>query len=348
MKVNRIRPLIFWEGFPPCGVLIKKVVEHYGDDIVVLATRPLLPFSGLEQEMGGKIEWLSEPDEIWERRELYTDRNLIIHTGWYHSGWLRFDRYMKKNFGARVVVTVDHQFKGTLLQAIASIWFRLFLRRHFDAAFVPGRSGQRLMRFLGMPADRIYVGYYGAYEGIYRPGGPLDTRASEFLFVGQLIKRKSIDVLLDGFTKYRRAGGKWNLRILGEGPLRERCRGEGVIYAGFAEAEQTSERMRNARCFILISREEHWGTVLCEAAASGMLLISARSVGSSVDMLRPGINGVELPDISPESLMSALFYIENLESGLAEYGSQTSIGIAKGYTSDAYYAAFRRMVLQLL
>ena len=39
------------------------------------------------------------------------------------------------------------------------------------------------------------------------------------------------------------------------------------------------------------SYRDHWGTVLCEAAACGCLLIGSNQSGSSTDLIRCGING---------------------------------------------------------
>ena len=228
-QLAELKPLIFWEGFPPCGLMIKQVADLFGDRLVILGTRPAVPFEGLEAILGHRIEWLEHPDHIWERREEFADRNFIVHTGWAHKGWLRFDRWMKLR-GARVVTTVDNQFKGNLRQWVGSVWFRIWLRQHFDAALVPGRSAARLMRFLGMPAQRVFTGYYGAYEGIYSSGPPVAERREEFLFIGQLIERKGIDILLAAFAKYRRDGGTWTLRILGSGPMQTACSGDGIVF----------------------------------------------------------------------------------------------------------------------
>lgn len=335
-----LRPLIFWEGFPPCGLMIKQVADMFGDRLVVLGTRPAVPFEGLEAILGHRIEWLNHPDDIWERREEFSDRNFIVHTGWAHKGWLKFDRWMKKR-GARVVVTVDNQFKGNPRQILGAFWFRLWLRRHFDAALVPGRSATRLLKFLGMPADRIFTGYYGACEDIYKLGSPLPQRRKEFLFVGQLIERKGIDVLLQAFRIYRDGGGDWDLRIIGSGPLKRLCEGDGVVFEGFAQARVVAERMREARCFILPSREDHWPTAVCEAMASGMAVITSRWVGSAEDLVRNGINGWTVTKMLPSELHSALALVGNWSDANLSNAQEVSAGLAAGYRSGTYLAAFQ-------
>lgn len=334
-----IRPLIFWEGFPPCGLLTQEVVRHYGDGLCLLGTRAAVPFEGLEELLGRQIDWLNNPNDIWERREEFADRNFIVHTGWAHPGWLKFDRWARQR-GAKVVVAVDNSWKGNLRQWTGAAWFRLHLRSHFDAAIVPGRSATRLMRFLGMPADRIFTGYYGAHEAIYRLGQPLSERRAEFLYVGQLIYRKGVDVLIEAFRRYREGGGTWNLRIIGSGPLKDRCTGDGVIFEGFGQARHVAQRMAEARCFILPSREDHWGTVVCEAMACGTPVIASRWVGAAEDLIRSGINGWVFNEMTPVALAQAMEAVSSWGPEQQQNAQRTATGLANGYGAGSYYAAF--------
>jgi glycosyltransferase involved in cell wall biosynthesis len=223
----------------------------------------------------------------------------------------------------------------------------MFLRSYFEAAFVPGKEGVKLLNFFGMPINKIYVGNYGASEDIYFDQKPITSRNKEFLFVGQLIKRKGIDILLEAFRQYQTRGGTWKLRVIGDGPYYEQCSGDGIIRDGFVQPNQVCSAMNDARVFALVSRDEHWGTVVCEAAACGMGLITSRSVGSSCDLVRNGINGIELATLEISELVKAFFYFEKLDHDLLTNASKVSKGIAQGYNSLAYYASFRKMILDL-
>jgi len=342
-----IRPIIFWEGFPACGLLLKEVIRHFGSDLVITATRPAVPFENLETLLGHNILWLENANDIWERKEEFKDRNFVVHTGWNHQGWLKYDGYVKKKNDAKVVVVVDNNFKKNFRQLLGAFYFRWFLKNYFDAAFVPGREGQKLMQFLGMESHRIYVGNYGAYEQIYKDTYAIEDRENEFLYVGQLTKRKSVDVLIEAFDMYRKKGGKWNLRILGSGELYRLCEGDGIVFEGFTQPHTVAEKMNRAKVFLLISREDHWGTVVCEAAACGMNLITTKTVGATVDIVRNNINGLVLESINAECLADAFRYYEQLDEALLMNGSKVSKGVAQGYDSYAYYAAFMKMTYDL-
>ncbi len=343
----KIKPIVFWEGFPACGLLLTQVIKHFKGNIIITATKPVVPFENLEKILSHEIIWLDNPNDIYDRKDEFDDRNFVMHTAWAHKGWLQYDNFIKTKNGAKVIVVVDNHFKNNLRQKVGAIYFRLFLNKYFDAAFVPGREGQKLMKFLGMPEDKIYVGNYGAYEEIYKDTNPIEQRENEFLYVGQLNIRKSVDILMDAFSTYRKNGGSWNLRILGSGELKNICNGDGVIFEGFTQPHKVVEKMNNAKVFLLISREDHWGTVVCEAAACGMNLITTKTVGATVDIVRNNINGVVLDKISSNSLVDAFNYYEQLDTELLVNGSKVSKGIAKGYDSFAYYTAFMKMIYDL-
>ncbi len=343
-----IKPIIFWEGFPACGLLLKQVIKEFKDDLVITATKPVVPFQNLEELLGQKIIWLDDANDIWKRKDEFSDRNFVVHTGWVHKGWLKYDKFVKDKNSAKVVVVVDNHFKKNFRQFIGAFYFRLILKKYFDAAFVPGREGQKLMKYLGMSEDKIYVGNYGAYEDIYKDSKAIEERNNEFLYVGQLNTRKSVDILIKAFNIYRKNGGTWSLRILGDGPLKNICKGNGIIFEGFTQPHDVSKKMNESKVFLLISREDHWGTVVCEAAACGMNLITTKTVGATVDIVRNNINGIVLDDIKPECLIDAFEYYEQINEDILINGSKTSKGISQGYDSYAYYSAFMKMTYDLM
>ena len=202
------------------------------------------------------------------------------------------------------------------------------------------------MSFFGMKRKNIYVGNYGAYEKIFNDTLCITKRNNEFLYVGQLNKRKSIDVLIEAFDLYRKNGGTWNLRILGSGELQDKCIGEGLIFEGFTQPHKVASKMNNSKVFLLISREDHWGTVVCEAAACGLNLITTNTVGATIDIVRNNINGIVLNNITAHSLVDSFNYYEQLDEKILLNGSKVSKGIARGYDSNAYYAAINKMIYE--
>jgi glycosyltransferase involved in cell wall biosynthesis len=70
--------------------------------------------------------------------------------------------------------------------------------------------------------------------------------------------------------------------------------GLAVVAGGLGE-EQLAQRYVDADVFALLSRQETWGVVVNEAAASGLPLVLSDRVGAAYDLLRDGENGYLVP-----------------------------------------------------
>ena len=342
---RQLSVLFFWEGFPPCALLLVELKKKLGNNLTILATKANVNFPDFDSLYPNlNITWLNSADQIWEFKDLYQNYNIIVHTGWAHSKWLKFSRWMKKNNNSKIYLTVDNIFTGKFRQYLGAIYFRFKLKNIYDGVFVPGNDSKKYLEFLGMPSNKIFFGYYGAFEDIYFSNSVVHDRNEEFFFVGQLIYRKGLDTLLKAYKLYREQGGKWNLRISGSGPLEKLCTGEGIIFDKFLSPVECASKMRNSRCLILPSKDEHWGTVVCEAAACGMTLLLSNNIGSSIDLLRNGINGYSFETNSEIDLSKKMHSISNWDFDRTINASIISTSISKAFDSKSFCNGFLSMI----
>lgn len=129
-----------------------------------------------------------------------------------------------------------------------------------------------------------------------RPGVSDEVR---FLFCGQMIRRKGIDLLVGAFARLVEAGLRVKLVLVG----RVDREGEAVLEAvaarvrkrvecvGFVAPEGLPDWFGGADVFVLPSRREGWGVVVNQAAAAGLPLILSDAVESGDEWLEPGENG---------------------------------------------------------
>ena len=117
-----------------------------------------------------------------------------------------------------------------------------------------------------------------------------------------------------------------------------------LIFDNFLDPNSCATIMKNSKCFILPSRDEHWGTVVCEAAASGMLLLLSTKVGSSEDLLRNGINGYFFETDSDMDLSKKMALISSWDNTRQVIASNVSISISKAYDSKSFYNGFLSMI----
>jgi glycosyltransferase involved in cell wall biosynthesis len=176
--------------------------------------------------------------------------------------------------------------------------------RGYDVAFVSGQKAAEYARRIGFPRNRVFTGLYTCDTRLFRTVG-LERHASgaseewprRFLFVGQFITRKGLDILIDAYRQYRKGTtDPWELWCAGTGPLRSLLDGvEGVRVMGFLTPDECAAAMGRAGALVLPSRIDHWGVVIHEATCAGLPVIASRNCFAAVDLVQDGINGFIFP-----------------------------------------------------
>ena len=130
---------------------------------------------------------------------------------------------------------------------------------------------------------------------------------TRYLFVGRLIERKGLDVLLEAFAGV--AGGE--LEIAGDGPLRPMveaaaARDPRIRYIGHAAGDALASAYREADALIVPSLYEPWGLVVHEGLAHGLPVIASDEVGAAADLIEPDINGYVVATGSADEARDAM------------------------------------------
>lgn len=245
-------------------------------------------------------------------KSLARDYDYFFIPGWRNIGLLKLSYFAKKNH-KKVILLSDNIINNSLKQRLGRILFLLLKDYFFDLAMVPGIQSKKLMKEFGFQNHQIYFGFYGANEFLYKCHIDITKRENEFLYVGQLIRRKNIKLLIKSFKKYLSQGGTWKLRIVGDGYLKSYVNKHlcnQIIYEGPLEPNDVALTMNKAKVLVLLSKVDHWATVVAEAAASGMGLILSDGVGSHSDLLTS--NGFLVDIKNQNSIVAAMVLFNNL------------------------------------
>jgi glycosyltransferase involved in cell wall biosynthesis len=99
-----------------------------------------------------------------------------------------------------------------------------------------------------------------------------------------------------------------------------------VIWAG-QQGEQVTVYALQRAChvFVLPSDREPWGTVIEEAAAAGMAIVSSSVPGAVAELVRDGVNGRIFPAGDLNKLIECL--LDVTEEGRAEEMGAASPGV---------------------
>lgn len=176
---------------------------------------------------------------------------------------------------------------------LADPWVRHFMRTA-DACLVYGTRHARDLAEMGVDPDRTVLAPITAL-GPERPQPREWTRRSaetRFLFVGRLIERKGLDVLLEAFTKVD--GGE--LWIAGDGPLRESVEADAaqdprITTFGHVAGQDLVDLYAQVDVLVVPSFYEAWGLVVHEALANGLSVITTDQVAAADDLVDQGVNG---------------------------------------------------------
>jgi glycosyltransferase involved in cell wall biosynthesis len=259
----------------------------------------------MERVLGKSICWV-DPDKVgsWKDCGLAVP-HIFVQAGWAYPAFSALGAEVKRKGGC-VIGLSDANWRGDFRQIVlGALAFRCRYRRHFDAMIVPGRQGERLMEWFGMPAGRIRTGMYGADPALFEPGPSLAERPKRLLYVGQFIKRKNVLRLCRAFLRFASVEPGWILHLCGSGEERSLIpKHPQIEVEDFIQPEGLGKIYRQSRFFVLPSLAEAWGLVVHEAALSGCGLIVSDRVGSADDLCSP-TNSITFRAESDDDLVRA-------------------------------------------
>lgn len=150
----------------------------------------------------------------------------------------------------------------------------------------------------GFSKDRIFPFGYYLQDSISKVK-KIDKSPSSFrfIFVGQLIHRKRLDLLIRSLALF--LSNDFNLIVIGDGPKRKKLEEMAnelipgrVIWLGQVSMDEIPQQIVNSDCLVLPSRFDGWGAVVSEALMVGTPVICSDACGSAGVALASGFGGV--------------------------------------------------------
>jgi glycosyltransferase involved in cell wall biosynthesis len=150
----------------------------------------------------------------------------------------------------------------------------------------------------GMPKTRVFPFAYFLKDLDIKARPSRETRERfRFLFVGQFIELKRLDMLLDVLHAIKTHD--FELAVVGSGPMEsilktmsERLLPGRIHWVGRLSLHQVPIEMAKADCLVLPSRHDGWGAVVSEAMMAGTPVICSDACGAAGVVRASGKGGV--------------------------------------------------------
>lgn len=332
----------------PSGYLaacIAELARRPGVEVTLLTweTSAAAPFAaGAVAGANARVLSRRERDDAGLVEDLVVESrpDVVVFSGWAHRPYRLLTR-SSRLARARFVMAADTQIRHDWRQRVARLRIGGLLRR-VDAMLVAGERGYQLMRYWRVPEHKVARFLYGIdYRRFAEPAEarflPGAAWPRGFLFAGRYVPEKGLDVLVDGYRRYRgRVPDPWPLTTCGTGPLAGLLAGEpGVTDAGFQQPDMLAMKFLDAGVFVLPSIKEPWGQVVVEAAAGGLPVICSRACGAGADVVREFHTGLTVPTGDAESLAGALRWMHDNVARLPALGRNAQVAAA-AYGADRW------------
>lgn len=200
---------------------------------------------------------------------------------------------------------------------------------------------------LGVAKERIYpFGYFcqNNQRSDSLKHSANDSRV-EIIFIGQLVRRKGVDLLIQALEPIFKQYPNLFLTIVGAGEVEASLRAEvealnlseRVIFEGVMPADKIPARLAAADLLVLPSRWDGWGLVVNEAFAAGVPVIVSDCCGAA-DLIDHGVNGYVFPSEDVNELRDCVYHFLNRETDrlslarhASEMGNRVSTELAAPY-----------------
>ena len=264
-------------------------------------------------------------------------------------GWMVRKRfglpYVLSLLGADVPGIADQEvgLQHILLKPVTRILWK-------NAGFVVANSqGLKEIAEANVPDCAVEVVDNGIDLEMFHPIDRQQKRSSDLrlLFVARFAINKRLDLLLQACKELLDEDvSNWSLRIIGDGPLRptyeaflekEARLQQQVFLQGWVKIDQLIDYYHSADVFVLTSDYEGMSSVVLQAMACGLPIISTRVQGSE-GMIIDGENGFSIPYRDVPALKAAIKQFIYHPDWLEPFGKQ-SIKLVERY--DWKYAAAR-------
>ncbi|MDI1235318.1 MAG: glycosyltransferase [bacterium] len=211
---------------------------------------------------------------------------VILCSGWSNKFYLNVIKKYKST--SKNVVFIDNQWLGSPKQYALRLISPFWLRRLFQATWVPGEPQSEYAKKLGFKYNQIFTGLYVADSNLFKPIGESKLKQGGvfpkvMISVARYIAQKDLPTLWKAFIKANEnTGNQWKLNCFGFGELYDqRIQNPNISHHGFVQPEAMQAYLPESGIYVLPSLFEPWGVAVHEMAMSALPMVLSDKIGSA-------------------------------------------------------------------
>lgn len=168
---------------------------------------------------------------------------------------------------------------------------------------------------------------------------------------GSLIWKKGYENLLLALGSLRASGVTARLRVIGDGPERQRVLytisdlglGDSVDLLGRLDETQVRDELRRSDLFVLASLSEGISNAALEGMSCGLPVVST-NVGGMAEVIRDGVEGRLVPPRDPEAMAEVIYQLSGDRELRLRMGAAARDRVVRQFDSDKHIAAWRELL----
>jgi glycosyltransferase involved in cell wall biosynthesis len=164
--------------------------------------------------------------------------------------------------------------------------YGVLLRRRIGGVFAISCLASAQYQSIGIAKEKIFpFGYFVPYQepdnSFRLPVGSAARESLKLVFVGNLIARKGLDILIAAIRELNNQGLSLSLDVYGPGEPKQYCFDQSIVrYCGLIPFGKAQAVISEYDMLALPSRYDGWGVVVNEALMAGVPVICSNQVGA--------------------------------------------------------------------
>lgn len=317
---------------------LNHAAKHLQDVRLTVVRYPINPEAPFKFSFHPSVEIVSKA-EFSALKLQQMSAELVLVSGWADREYNQWVTQLSRN--TKKVVMFDNFWEGSWRQRLGQHLLKPFLRRRYNACWVPGVKHLEYSDRLGFSRENVQKGMYATdlepYLNLFRTRQNRQDGPGKFLYVGRYLELKGVKDLWTAYRDYRQRGGDWELHLAGTGELwDERPNVAGMHHHGFMQRDDLMDLAKSCDVLVMPSHYDHWGVAVQEMAAVGLPLILSDQVASGTDFLKDHENGRVFEAKNTEALANAFWDVSSwTETRLAE-AAQKSHDLSQTYNTQTW------------